>query len=215
MSFTHSALLELRDTSVTWRAGVPGCLVTLRLLDRLHLVVHAGDCVLIRHADPAAAQVLVATLSGQSALDRLQRIGNCRVVRETHPTLRVRRTSIAESLVDVLCAAWRTPVDERVRAASSCAAPLIDAPVLHVLRASRRTAAPSALGAQAAQAQEHTWRTWVQAQRMRGGALVVLHDTRTAPEPVGRVREPEPPWGTQHRALRLSAGRLVAAGDEA
>lgn len=210
----HPALLELRDTSITWRAGVPGCLVTLRLLDRLHLVVHAGDCVLIRHADPAAAQVLVATLTGRNALDRLQRMGNCRIVREAHPTLRVRRTSIAESLVDVLCTAWRTPVEEPTRAQSSSALPQVDAPVLHVLRASRRAAAPSALGLHAAGEQVRAWRAWVHAQRTRGGALVVLHDTRTAPEPVERVREPEPLWGTQHRALRLTVGRLVAAGGD-
>lgn len=210
MSFTHAALLELRDTSVTWRAGVPGCLVTLRLLERLHLAVHAGDCVLIRHADPAAAQVLVATLSGQHALDRLQRIGQCRVVRDAHPTLRVRRTSISESLVDLLCTAWRAPAADHTPGASGM--PLIDAPVLHILRASRRAPALSAFNADATVEQEDAWRAWAHAQRERGGALVVLHDTRTAPGQVERVREPDPPWGTQHRALRLAGGRLIAAG---
>ncbi|MCA0376937.1 MAG: hypothetical protein LCH84_14905 [Gemmatimonadetes bacterium] len=233
MDYAPSTLLELHDTSASWRAGVAGCRVSVTLLDRVHLVVHGGDCVVIRHADPTAAHLLAVALEGEHRFRRLHARGLVDGARAAHPTLQVRRASIGSAAVAWLCRGWRAPMVE----SSAWSSPLHDiaGPVLHLLRASRgRHGGGVHTPVRDGAAERDAWMTWARQQRARGGALVILHDGTVDATPMsGASRTPRggaPRASVRESATRASArtipvasptptqfrlvsGRLVAAGD--
>ncbi|MBX9855822.1 MAG: hypothetical protein K2Y26_09855 [Gemmatimonadaceae bacterium] len=217
-------LLALHEVTAEWQAGLaptvhPSCHVMVRLLDRVDLCVSPGDCVFVYHSDPAGARVLLAALEGEP---RLVQTRWWRGLRHTAPGVRLRRTSIRRVLADDIRDGWRDasgPAQSAPEAAGQ-------APVVHLLRASRDGAASSA--------ERQAWRQWAAATRQAGGAVVVLAPadghmapslapprgggTAMAPARADRIREhvaamaasaaagQEPDTGL--RALRLHHGRV-------
>lgn len=206
-------LVALRQATASQRAGVvPSCAIAVRVLDRIDLVVHAGDCVVVRHDSPASASVLVGLLCGDLAA------GHREGQRHAVQRLRVRRTAISDVAMPWLLDGWRS-------VSGSSAAPLAappSAPVIHVLRASRTSTATTA-GSRSVREAE-TWRQWGQTLREGGGAIVILAEdrlggipTRAGPArplfPTALVRESgRDTWSTAGaiRHFHLHQGRLSA-----
>ena len=69
MSSSSRPLLSLVNASAEWEAGLPPrCRASVRLLDRVHVSVRQGDCIVVHHRDPSSATVLLAALRGHGAL---------------------------------------------------------------------------------------------------------------------------------------------------
>lgn len=173
---TAVPLLALVNATAEWQAGVPHvCSAGVRLLDRVHFTVHRGDCVLVHHDDPAGARVLLAALSGHPALPPGRRLLG---ERQCAVGVRIRRCSIPLDAVAALQAGWQHDPGRRVPSSALYGG---GTPVVHLLRASRRTPVTAAERAQ--------WRGWAHSVRLRDGALVIV----APPEPRPAITTPVPP----------------------
>ncbi|MFN8861990.1 MAG: hypothetical protein ACK6DP_14490 [Gemmatimonas sp.] len=173
-----SPLLALVGASVERYAGTPpACLASVRLLHRVHLAVHRGDCVVVHHADPAGARVLLAALAGSTALLTAPGWDG---ERQADRHVRVRRCAVRTDVVASVLAGWQAPG----------LGPRNDRPpVVHLLRATR--------SGYVTRDDSRQWVRWAERERAAGGALVVLvrgsevGAVTTAGEPRGgRVSEP-------------------------
>ncbi len=168
-----SSLLSLHDATIEWRSGLPSrCVASVRYLDTLTLCIDHGDCVVIRHRDPASARVLLAALAGSPlALHPAFWRGD----RRASVDLRIRRASIrAEAFAGIL-SGWGTarasPAHPRpesmLRAvAERPAAHFRGVPLVHLLRVSRCGGISLSEAAHCEQ--------WARRQCERGNAVVLL-----------------------------------------
>lgn len=218
---SSAAILALIGATAEWRVGqAPTCLATVRLLDHVDFAVHYGECVVVHHDDPAGVRVLLAALAGHP---RLVNGGAWRGARDALDAVRIRRSSIRADLVAPIVGGWRVADPRAWR--------IGERPTVHLLRASRTLcAAPCAAHGERAQptggadAVHDAWRQWAADQRRRGGAIVIVADTRSdnsigrragQPRVAGpeRVRERTAAYGTPMAAVReclLRNGRLVS-----
>lgn len=169
MHSSPMSLLALRAASVVREAGLsPSCRISVRLIDRIDLQIRSGDCLVVRHDTPATAEILVGLLTQErSAAPSFVIAGT----RYSAPALRVRRASLPHDMVDSLVEGWRAEAPRPIPW------PTLPAtrPVLHVLRATRRTSPVTASGRDPCEA----WRAWGAARRAEGGAVVVVVDRAT------------------------------------
>lgn len=167
---TDSPLLALVNATVEWRAGLePRCSTHVRLLDRVHVAVHRGECVVVQHDDPAGAQVLLAALGGSRALMPGRRL---RGARYCAPGVRIRRCSVSLEAADALQEGWAASprresavrgVGDDLEAGRLGASP---GPVVHLVRASRCLSLASA--------ERRAWVRWAESRQRAGGALVLV-----------------------------------------
>jgi hypothetical protein len=199
---SDSPLLALVGASAEWHAGTPpACTASVRLLDRVHFAVHRGDCVVVYHADPAGARVLLAALAGSAALLAAPGwFGERRAARH----VQVRRCAVRAEVVASVLAGWQASAAD-VRA---------DHPaVVHLLRASR--------SGYVTHDDSRQWARWAEQERVRGGAIVVVARAgevgamaMAGPARPVQVSEPHSMKGpvTAHshpiRAVALRHGRL-------
>lgn len=202
-----AALLALIGATAEWRAGqAPTCLASVRLLDHVDFAVHGGECVVVHHDDPAGVRVLLAALSGHP---RLVNGLAWRGARDALDAVRIRRSSIRADLVAPIVGGWRVAVPRSWR--------IGERPTVHLLRASRTgaasTAAPGAQGEPegCAEAGHRAWREWAADQRRRGGAIVIVADTR-GEDTVGR--HPGLPRGTHPERVRERPVSYLAPSDD-
>jgi hypothetical protein len=154
-------LLALVNATAEWHAGVPAvCSASVRLLDRVHFMVHSGECVVVHHDDPASARVLLAALGGHQALTSPRRLQGHR---HCAPGVRIRRCSISLEAVSALQDGWSAASRGGLSPARGRPAP--DA-VVHLMRASRQ----STISAH----EQRQWRSWAQREEATGGALVLV-----------------------------------------
>lgn len=165
-SFDRAPLLALVNATAEWHAGLPGtCSASVRLLDRVHFTVYRGDCVVVRHADPASARVLLDALGGHHAGSMSRRLQGQRLCA---PGVRIRRCSIPTAAVAALQSGWQQ-LDTAGTPATRCG----PESVVHLLRASRHTGLSI---------HERTqWHGWAHRVRARGGALVIVAPGRPHP----------------------------------
>lgn len=204
----QNPLLSLVNATAVWHAGLPpDCLASVRFLDALTLAIHRGDCAVIRHHDPAGAQMLLAALAGHPATFAPAHWTGERLA--VHG-LRVRRAAVRADVIPWILAGWHaaaaTDGPERAsppRAVAEPAVPL--APVVHLLRASREGVLSSFEGRQ--------WERWARAESRQGNAVVLVASSlpRSArPLGVSDHRPPAPPRASPSvREFRFRDGRLL------
>lgn len=152
-----SPLLALVNATAEWYAGLPaGCRARVRLLDRVHVTVHRGECVVVRHDDPASARVLLAALGGHPALRFGGRLTG---ERRSAPGVRVRRCSVSVETARIVRDAWRAADGDDLVASKT-------GPVVHLLRVSRHQSLTAPERSQ--------WKVWARHARAAGGALVLV-----------------------------------------
>jgi len=128
MSSSSRPLLSLVNASAEWQAGLPPrCRASVRLLDRVHVSVRQGDCIVVHHRDPSSATVLLAALRGHGAL-----AAGAHLTGERHvgAGVRIRRCRISLDTMQAVQEGWRSAPRE------AAASP--GRPVVYLLRATRR-----------------------------------------------------------------------------
>ncbi|MBL0938241.1 MAG: hypothetical protein IBJ03_05075 [Gemmatimonadaceae bacterium] len=192
---TPEPLLALREVTAEWRAGMPpACSIAARMLDRVHLVVCRGDCVVVRHEDPAAARVLLAALEGGVPWHRLPGWNGTRT---QAAGVRVRRASIRAAVIPAVLEGWRDLEVRSLEIAGQTGpgqvGPVVHrSPVVHLLRGSREGAVP--------RHELQAWRRWARSRREAGGALVIVAPTPDGRRPASTTSGPEPvSWAAEHR----------------
>ncbi|MFN7459305.1 MAG: hypothetical protein ACK5U0_18170 [Gemmatimonas sp.] len=200
MSSSSRPLLSLVNASAEWQAGLPPrCRASVRLLDRVHVSVRQGDCIVVHHRDPSSATVLLAALRGHGAL-----AAGAHLTGERHvgAGVRIRRCRISLDTMQAVQEGWRSAPRE------AAASP--GRPVVYLLRATRRQ--PEVDGTR------QQWREWAQRARAAGDALVLVTwhvphgDDPAVERPRGALHEPTPHGyrlpGEGSRVMRLHHGRL-------
>lgn len=191
-----SSLLSLLHATAEWQAGLPpDCLASVRYLDAISLSIDRGDCVVVRHDDPAGARILLAALAGSPVA--LQARG-WRGERQVFSGLRVRRAAIRSGVLPWILSGWRSAAERpssvshprRAVAEPAVARPPAMSPLVHLFRASREGDVSTIEGGY--------WRRWARDERERGHAVVLV---------VGAGMLPQP-GGSAVRELRLRDGRL-------
>ena len=200
MTSSSRPLLSLVNASAEWQAGLaPLCRASVRLLDRVHVSVRQGDCIVVHHRDPSSATVLLAALRGHGALTVGAHLTG---ERRVGTGVRIRRCSISLEAMQAVQEGWRSAPWEA--AASPGRA------VVYLLRATRRRPEVASTGQQ--------WRQWAQRARMAGDALVLVTqhvapgDDPAVERPRATLHEPAPHGyclpGEGSRVMRLHHGRL-------
>lgn len=189
-----SPLLSLVHATAEWQAGLPpDCLVSVRYLDAISLSIDRGDCLVVRHDDPAGARVLLAALAGSPAT--LQARG-WRGERKAFSGLRIRRAAIRSAVLPWILSGWRMSLERpaglplRAVAEPAVARPAVMPPLVHLFRASREGDVSTVEG--------ECWRRWARDQREGGNAVVLVVGAEMLPQP----------GESAVRALRLRDGRL-------
>lgn len=214
MDMNH--LLSLSSASVEMRAGLPPhCHAAVRLLDDVSLSVAPGDCVLVRHHDPAGARVFLSVLAGMPIHAALPSFSG---ERQERTGLRIRRTSVRAGVLPWVISGWGRRVgaseiglvksddSEAPRAVAERASP---APVVHLLRVSRIGSVNPLDGWQ--------WKQWASREYAQDNAVVLLVQRgpvvargRGRERPAMKVRTEHGPC---HRELSLVDGRLSASSE--
>ena len=224
MDSSPAPLMAIHHASARRITGVPTvCAMSVRLLDGIDLTIQSGDCVMIRHASPATAAVLISLLRDETPGPAVQ----LSAYRQSRPRLRVRRASIGAHVVPAILEGWRS--------APAGGVPVPGPPVVYALRSSRRVTGAMAAGsgADAAHgAQIAGWEHWARRVRDSGGAVVIIaedfpaHGMDAMPSSASgrplmpshqrpvQVRESqgEPTaYGSPVRIFSLRQGRLIGA----
>ncbi|WP_331049266.1 hypothetical protein [Gemmatimonas sp.] len=193
-----SPLLSLLNATAVWHSGLPpACLASVRFLDAVSLTVSRGDCIIIRHRDPAAAGVLLSVLAGHPAtLSPAHWNGQ----RNASTGLRIRRAAIRVGAMPWILEGWQSiaPASASVSPPRAVAEPsLTRTPMVHLLRASRDATLSAFEGRQ--------WQRWARSQAMQGNAVVLVAQAlpATPPPRLGQSAAPSV------RELQFRHGRLL------
>jgi hypothetical protein len=211
---SHAPLVALLNATAEFRAGLPPtCLATVRLLDQVYFTVHRGDCVLVRHRDPAEARVLLAALAGHPPVVPHHVPST---MRRCAPGVRIRRGAIRTGVIAPLLRGWREPQGAHPTLSAVCersVGPAAAQPVVHLLRASR--------DGDIGRGEALQWDAWARRTRAAGGAVVIVaRDEPSAsgaapyvsPSPSSRVRSVSYPPPSR-LSSRMGIGEPLAIAD--